>query len=98
MPEMTFDVRWPDGSIQRCYSPSLVIHDYLRTGGCYTVGEFVDRSGRALAEASDRVRAKFGFACTSAAETGRRIISAASDFPDDAVIEITAMHPPMEPR
>ncbi|MDO0973353.1 MSMEG_0570 family nitrogen starvation response protein [Mycolicibacterium frederiksbergense] len=96
MPEMTFEVRWPDGSTQRCYSPSLVIHDYLDTGGRYTVGEFVDLSGRALTEASDRVRAKFGFACTSAADTNDRISSAAAGFPTDALIEITAMHPPLE--
>ncbi|MGK2854243.1 MAG: MSMEG_0570 family nitrogen starvation response protein [Microbacteriaceae bacterium] len=96
MPEMTFEVRWPDGSTQRCYSPSLVVHDYLSIGGHYTVGEFVDRSGQALAEASDRVREKFGFACTSAAETNHRITSAAASFPADALIEITAMHPPLE--
>lgn len=96
MPEMTFEVRWPDGSIQRCYSPSLVVHDYLSAGERYSVGEFVDRSGQALAEASDRVRAKFGFACTSAAQTSNEIIGAAAVFPEDAVIEITAMHPPLE--
>jgi uncharacterized repeat protein (TIGR04042 family) len=96
MPEMTFEVRWPDGSTQRCYSPSLVMHDYLDTGGRYTVREFVDLSGRALTEASERVRAKFGFACTSAAETSHRITSAAAGFPDDALIEITAMQPPLE--
>ena len=96
MPEMTFEVRWPDGHLQRCYSPSLVVHDYLRTGGQYTVGDFVDRSGRAMAEASDRVRAKFGFACTSAAETSARIADAAAQYPSEAIIEITAMHPPLE--
>jgi uncharacterized repeat protein (TIGR04042 family) len=96
MPEMTFEVRWPDGSTQRCYSPSLVMHDYLSTGGRYTVGEFVDLSGRALTEASDRVRTKFGFACTSAAETSHQIVSTAAGFPTDAVIQITAMHPSLE--
>lgn len=96
MPEMTFEVRWPDGSTQRCYSPSLVIHDYLNTGRRYTVREFVDLSGRALTEASDRVREKFGFACTSAAETNHQITSAAGGFPADALIEITSMHPPLE--
>ena len=69
MPEMTFHVRWPDGVEERCYSPSLVMHDYLTSGSDYTVAEFVDRSATALQEASDRVRAKFGFACTSAAAT-----------------------------
>ncbi|WP_099022692.1 MSMEG_0570 family nitrogen starvation response protein [Mycolicibacterium palauense] len=96
MPEMTFEVRWPDGSMQRCYSPSLVMHDYLSVGSSYTVAEFLDRSGRALTEASDRVRAKYGFACTSAAETSERIASAATRFSPQAVIEVTAMQPELE--
>ncbi|MGU3498486.1 MSMEG_0570 family nitrogen starvation response protein [Mycobacterium sp. C31M] len=98
MPEMTFEVRWPDGSTQRCYSPSLVVHDYLSIGTQYTVGDLVDRTGRAMGEASDRVRTKFGFACTSAAETNARISSAAANFPSDSLIEITAMHPPLEQK
>jgi len=96
MPEMTFEVRWPDGSTERCYSPSLVIHDYLRLGAQYTVDEFLDRSGRALHEASERVRAKYGFACTSAAETNDRITHVASKFPPHSYIEILSMHPQLE--
>ncbi|MGB3481906.1 MAG: MSMEG_0570 family nitrogen starvation response protein [Mycobacterium sp.] len=96
MPEMSFDVRWPDGSTQSCYSPSLVMHDYLSTGGRYTIGEFLDRTGRALQEASDRVRAKYGFACTSAAATNEQILLFANRFPADAEIEITAMEPELE--
>jgi uncharacterized repeat protein (TIGR04042 family) len=96
MPEMTFEVRWPDGSTQRCYSPSLVVHDYLHTGDHYTVAEFVERSGRALTEATERVRAKFGFACTSAAQTKAQITHAANKFPTHAVIVITAMEPELE--
>lgn len=94
MPEMTFDVRWPDGSTQRCYSPSLVMHDYLTDGTRYTVVDFVDRSTRALTEASERVRAKFGFACTSAADTAERITTAAARFPQQALVQITAMEQP----
>lgn len=93
MPEMTFDVRWPDGRVQRCYSPSLVVHDYLSVGTSYTVADFVDRSATALAEASDRVRAKFGFACTSAAESNSRIATAAAGFPSTATIHVVAMAP-----
>ncbi|MDY6997643.1 MAG: MSMEG_0570 family nitrogen starvation response protein [Actinomycetota bacterium] len=96
MPEMTFDVRWPDGRAQQCYSPSLVMHDYLCADTDYTVADFVERSGRALAEASDRVRAKFGFACTSAAATAEQIQRAAARYPSDAVMHITAMQPPLE--
>jgi uncharacterized repeat protein (TIGR04042 family) len=96
MPEMTFEVRWPDGTTQRCYSPSLVMHDYLSTGKNYTVGDFVERSTKGLGEASERVRAKFGFACTSAADTTERITTAAARFPEQAVIEIVRMHPALE--
>lgn len=93
MPEMTFDVRWPDGSTQQCYSPSLVMYDYLAVDAEYSVSDFVDRSATALAEASERVRAKFGFACTSAAESNARIISAAAEFDPAATVKVVAMHP-----
>lgn len=65
MPEMTFTVRWPDGSEASLYSPSLVMHDYLVVGGAYAVDEFVVRASTALDEASARVKAKYGFECTS---------------------------------
>ncbi|WP_326595802.1 MSMEG_0570 family nitrogen starvation response protein [Streptomyces sp. NBC_01803] len=68
MPEMYFRVRWPDGGIQRCYSPSTVVQDFFESGTGYPVDDFVDRSRRALTIAGERVRATYGFACTSAAE------------------------------
>ena len=66
MPEMTVQVRWPDGLFRRYYSPSLVLHDHLAPG-TYRVDDFRSRATTALDEASARVRAKYGFACTSAA-------------------------------
>jgi uncharacterized repeat protein (TIGR04042 family) len=96
MPEMTFDVQWPDGRVQRCYSPSLVMHDYLSAGTDYTVADFLDRSGKALHEASERVRAKFGFACSSAAWTEEEISSTATEFPSNATIRIVGMRPGLE--
>lgn len=96
MPEMTFEVRWPDGSVQRCYSPSLVVHDHLTAGASYTVADFVHRSGTALAEAGERVRARFGFACTSAAATAEEITNAAGQFDSAATVHVTAMQPPLE--
>ncbi|MDT4998217.1 MAG: hypothetical protein QOK12_322 [Mycobacterium sp.] len=96
MPEMTFDVQWPDGRVQRCYSPSLVMHDYLSAGTDYTVADFLDRSGKALQEASERVRAKFGFACSSAAWTEEEISSTATEFPSNATIRIVGMRPGLE--
>jgi uncharacterized repeat protein (TIGR04042 family) len=93
---MTFDVQWPDGRVQRCYSPSLVMHDYLNTGSDYTIADFLDRSGKALHEASERVRAKFGFACSSAAWTVEEITSTATEFPSNATIRIVGMRPGLE--
>lgn len=93
MPEMTFEVQWPNGQRQQCYSPSQVMHDYLTAGTAYSVADFVDRSSTALAEASDRVRAKFGFACTSAAETNARITAAAAQFAPTATVQVVSMHP-----
>ncbi|MCE5289307.1 MAG: MSMEG_0570 family nitrogen starvation response protein [Nocardiaceae bacterium] len=95
MPEMTFDVRWPDGTTASCYSPSLVMHDHLQTGTTYTVSEFVARSTTALGEAAERVKAKFGFYCTSAAETTSRITATAANFPPHAEVTVVAMHPPL---
>ena len=66
MPEMHFLVRWPDGSAQRCYSPSLVIKDYFSVGADYPLADFLDRSRTALGIASDRVQAKYGRPCALA--------------------------------
>ncbi|ORB27680.1 MSMEG_0570 family nitrogen starvation response protein [Mycolicibacterium parafortuitum] len=96
MPEMTFQVRWPDGVEQQCYSPSLVVHDYLSVGATYDVAEFVARTTRAMAEADDRVRARYGFACTAAAATTREIRRTAARYPADAAIRVVAMHPDKE--
>ncbi|CAN3127258.1 MSMEG_0570 family nitrogen starvation response protein [Mycobacterium sp. smrl_JER01] len=93
MPEMTFRVRWPDGVEQHCYSPSLVVHDHLRAGADYTVTDFVERSSRAMTEAGDRVLAKFGFACTSAAATAEQIVEAATRYPGEAVLQVVSMDP-----
>jgi len=66
MPEMHFLVRWPDGGEMRCYSPSLVVREHLAVGQVYPVADFLARSRTMLEIGSERVRAKFGFACSSA--------------------------------
>lgn len=85
MPEMNFVVRWPDGREQSCYSPSLVMHDYLRPGTDYSVDEFVQRTSEALTVASDRVLAKFGMRCTSAAQQTDEIVSFAAAYREGSV-------------
>lgn len=67
MPEVDFIVSWPDGTRQHCTSPSRSIEAALQAGAKYPVEEFIRRSTDALRIASERVRAKYGFACTAAA-------------------------------
>jgi putative flavoprotein involved in K+ transport len=66
MPEMHFKVQWPNGKTEDCYSPSWIIEEYIAVGKDYVVTEFVEKVGVALNIASDRVRQKYGFACSSA--------------------------------
>jgi uncharacterized repeat protein (TIGR04042 family) len=80
MPEMRFFIRWPDGSPESCYSPSLVIKDHLSAGQSYSVRKFVELSRIALRLASDRVEAKFGMPCSRALGQLARIESAARAF------------------
>ncbi|MEK1853091.1 MAG: MSMEG_0570 family nitrogen starvation response protein [Phyllobacterium sp.] len=66
MPEMRFVIVWPDGEEETCYSPSLIVKEYLAEGQNYPLSDFLQRSGEALSIASDRVEAKHGFPCSLA--------------------------------
>lgn len=94
MPEMRFAVRWPDGAESSHYSPSLVMHDYLSTGSRYGVADFVERAGEALDAAGERVRAAYGFACTSAMASRDEIVRTAAAYPEGEVT-VLQMEPPL---
>ena len=83
MPEMRFRVRWPDQSESLCYSPSLIIKDYFEPGQIYPLKEFVSRSREALEIASERVRQKYGYTCSSAMSQLAEIEAAAARFTGD---------------
>jgi uncharacterized repeat protein (TIGR04042 family) len=89
MPEMLFQIRWPDGTVEQCYSPSLVIRDHLAVGETYSVPEFLRRSRVALTIASDRVREKYGFACSRALGQLARLEAAAGHFDDKGGDRVT---------
>jgi uncharacterized repeat protein (TIGR04042 family) len=95
MPEMSVTVRWPDCRVEEHYSPSLVMHDYLRPGVTYTIEDFAWRARTALDEAGERVRARYGFHCPSAAESANRIEELAAACPPGATVEVLAMEPPL---
>ncbi|RYZ03674.1 MAG: MSMEG_0569 family flavin-dependent oxidoreductase [Myxococcales bacterium] len=81
MPEMNFRVKWPNGKVQDCYSPSYVIEDYLHEGQSYALDDFVHRARTALTIASERVLAKYGFECSSALDQLRDIEQTESSIP-----------------
>ena len=91
MPVMHFRVRWPDQSELRCYSPSLVVQDFLTPGESYALDDFVARSREALGIASERVRAKFGFACSQAMDQLAEIESHAARFDEQPDARVTVM-------
>ncbi len=83
MPEIRFRIRWPDGTPETCYSPSLVVKDFFSPGETYSLAEFLKLSRTALKIASDRVQAKYGWPCERALSQLARIEDAAGAFIGD---------------
>jgi uncharacterized repeat protein (TIGR04042 family) len=89
MPEMTLTVRWPDGALQDCYSPSLVMHDYFTAETSYPVDDFMRRAVAALTQASERVKARYGMYCTSAAAQIDELRHVKTRYQDGEVTVVT---------
>ncbi|MEJ6393527.1 MSMEG_0570 family nitrogen starvation response protein [Gymnodinialimonas sp. 2305UL16-5] len=88
MPETRFRIRWPDGHIEHCYSPSSVIADHLHIGGRYTVADFMARARRALTQASARVEQIYGRPCSLALAQAEAFEDryATAGFADTAIV------------
>lgn len=80
MPEVIFKVRWPDQTTADYYSPSTAVLAHFAVGQSYTLEEFLMRSRTAMLAASERVRAKYGYTCSSAMDTLGAIESRVGDF------------------
>ncbi|GAC1524901.1 MAG: MSMEG_0570 family nitrogen starvation response protein [Ramlibacter sp.] len=80
MPAMTYRLRWPDQSVSVCYSPSLVLRDFFDAGASYCLPEFLERMRTATRIASDRVAARYGYACSRAADQLAEIEARAATF------------------
>lgn len=91
MPAMYFEVRWPDQQETRCYSPSSVIQDYLQPGADYRLADFLAKVREALSMASERVRAKYGFACSQAMDQLAEIEAMAARFGPDQILTVTRL-------
>jgi uncharacterized repeat protein (TIGR04042 family) len=88
MPEVLFTIQLPDGVTKECYSPSSVVRSYFAAGQEMPIPEFLSRSRKALTEASERVQAKFGFACVSGAAQLNEIERWANSYPQHSVVRI----------
>ncbi|WP_059411721.1 MSMEG_0570 family nitrogen starvation response protein [Cupriavidus basilensis] len=78
MPVTHFRVQWPDNSQATCYSPSSVVTEYFAAGQDYPLEDFLARARQALGSASERVRAKYGYACSSAMDQLEQIENTAA--------------------
>ncbi|AEI77262.1 hypothetical protein CNE_1c19220 [Cupriavidus necator N-1] len=80
MPVTHFRIRWPDQTDMACYSPSSIVTEHFVEGTAYPLDEFVERARTALGAASERVRARYGYACSSAMDQLRILEIAAQRF------------------
>jgi uncharacterized repeat protein (TIGR04042 family) len=87
---MHFRIQWPDGDEANCYSPSQIVSEFFTPGHAYSLDDFVNRSRDALNIASERVRQKYGFACSAAMDQLAQIERDAEQFRDqpDAAIKV----------
>lgn len=91
MPVLYFRIAWPDGSEADCYSPSTVVREHFAPGRRYPLDEFVALARTALGAASERVRARYGYACSSALDQLAQIERDAARFGDDANAHVTVI-------
>jgi len=91
MPEVLFTIQLPGGETHECYSPSTVVRQYFASGEEMPAAEFLTRSRKAMAEASERVRARHGFACTSAAAQLASIEQWLRGCPGDGIVRILSI-------
>lgn len=74
MPSVNFTVKWPNGEISNFYSPSTIVYQYFQKGQKLAANDFLEIANVALNAASERVRQRYGFACSSAMDTLNQII------------------------
>jgi len=91
MPAMHYHLRWPDASVSICYSPSLIIKDYFEPGASYAMPDFLQRVREATQIASDRVAAKFGYACSRASDQLTTIEAQAASYADRADAQVSVL-------
>ncbi len=88
VPEVRLTLQWPDGLTSQLYSPSTVILEHLPPGESLSVAALRARGLEGLQQASERVRARYGFACTRTDEEARKLQRALAAYSADQVVTI----------
>ena len=94
MPVVRFDVMWPDATVMRCQSPSTIIRSFFTEGEALPLAQFMASAERGLNAASERVREKYGFACSAASDQLEIIQRKAEEFKQssDAVVQVIKVY------
>jgi uncharacterized repeat protein (TIGR04042 family) len=92
MPEVILQLQWPDGRSSELYSPSTSILNHLQPGETLSVAELQTRAMLALKQASERVRARYGFACTRTDEEWHKLQISVASYGPDQLVTITGQH------
>lgn len=88
VPEVHLTLQWPDGLSSQLYSPSTVILEHLPPGEQLSVGDLQTRGLEGLKQASERVRARYGFACTRTDEEALKLQQTLADYSADQMVTI----------
>ncbi len=93
MPETVFDLQFPDGATERCYSPSTVVFEHLDAGTALAVAELRPRLRIALGAAAERVKDKYGYYCSAASDQLAALEARLDAFGPHSVVRVLAVHP-----
>jgi uncharacterized repeat protein (TIGR04042 family) len=89
MPEVHVHIRWPDDRAEVCYSPSTAIKTVFAAGQTYALADFMARAEDGLTQAGERVRAVYGYACSSAADQLQRLRETAATYAEHSDASVT---------
>lgn len=90
MPEVVLELRWPNGEASSFYSPSTVVYEFLKPGDRLSIAELEQKGLAALSEASERVRARYGFACTRTDEEALKLRKRVALYSGTEIVEVQA--------
>lgn len=91
MPEVVLQLYWPDGEASSFYSPSTVIYEFFKPGDILSIAELEQKGLAALEQASERVRARYGFACTRTDEEAVKLKLKIAKFSANDEVRISTL-------